>query len=96
MHKILQGIDQTIFHPAPKSNMFGDRFVVFSGGKLEYCKGQDIVIAAFKIFQKLDLEALLITVCHNFWPQFMVGIEQTGNVVGLPKISQNQRLQVSK
>ncbi len=35
-----QGIDPTIFHPAPKSNLFGDRFVIFSGGKLEYRKGK--------------------------------------------------------
>ncbi len=94
--KVLQGIDQTIFHPAPKSGIFGDRFVIFSGGKLEYRKGQDIVIAAFKIFQKRHPEALLITAWHNFWPQFMVGIEQTGNVVGLPKISQNKRLQITE
>ncbi|NEP72495.1 MAG: glycosyltransferase, partial [Okeania sp. SIO2G4] len=96
IQKVLQGIDQTIFHPAPKSNIFGDRFVVFSGGKLEYRKGQDIVIAAFKIFQRRYPEALLITAWHNFWPQFMVGIEQTGNVVGLPKISQNKRLQITE
>ncbi|NEP79752.1 MAG: glycosyltransferase [Okeania sp. SIO3B3] len=96
VQKVLQGIDQTIFHPAPKSNIFSDRFVVFSGGKLEYRKGQDIVIAAFKIFQKRYPEALLITAWHNFWPQFMVGIEQTGNVVGLPKISQNKRLQITQ
>lgn len=96
VQKILQGIDQTIFHPAPKSNIFGDRFVIFSGGKLEYRKGQDIVIAAFKIFQKYHPEALLITAWHNFWPQFMAGIEQTGNVVGLPKISKNKRLQITE
>ena len=76
---------------ASQANMFDDRFVIFSGGKLEYRKGQDIVIAAFKIFQKRHPEALLITAWHNVWPQFMTGIEQTGNVVGLPKISQNKR-----
>lgn len=76
--------------------MFGDRFVIFSGGKLEYRKGQDILIAAFKIFQKRHSEALLITAWHNLWPQFMAGIEQTGNVVGLPKISQDKRLQITE
>ena len=96
LQKVLQGIDQTIFHPAPKSNTFSDRFVIFSGGKLEYRKGQDIVIAAFKIFQKRHPEALLITAWHNFWPQFMAGIEQTGNVVGLPKISPNKHLQITQ
>ena len=96
VQKVLQGIDQTIFHPAPKSNTFRNRFVIFSGGKLEYRKGQDIVIAAFKIFQKRHPEALLITAWHNFWPQFMTGIEKTGNVVGLPKISHNKRLQITE
>ncbi len=96
VQKVLQGIDPTIFHLAPKSNIFSDRFVIFSGGKLEYRKGQDIVIAAFKIFQKRHPEALLITAWHNFWPQFMIGIEQTGNVVGLPKISQNKLLQITE
>uniref|UniRef100_A0ACD5GTC9 Uncharacterized protein n=1 Tax=Desertifilum tharense IPPAS B-1220 TaxID=1781255 RepID=A0ACD5GTC9_9CYAN len=62
----LQGIDPTIFHPAPKANWFKDRFVIFSGGKLEYRKGQDIVIAAFKRFQQRHPEALLMTAWHNF------------------------------
>lgn len=93
---IFQGIDPTIFHPAPKSNLFGDRFVVFSGGKLEYRKGQDIAIAAFKRFQQRHPEALLITAWHNFWPQFMAGLEQTGNVVGLPKVTQDKRLRITE
>ncbi|AFY64842.1 glycosyl transferase family 9 [Geitlerinema sp. PCC 7407] len=91
-----QGIDPTIFHPAPRSNWFGDRFVIFSGGKLEYRKGQDIVVAAFKIFQARHPEALLITAWHNFWPQFMAGLEQTGNVVGLPQVGADRRLRVTE
>ncbi len=90
-----QGIDPTLFHPAPKSNLFGDRFVIFSGGKLEYRKGQDIVIAAFKAFQKRHPEALLITAWHNFWPQFMRGLETTGHVTGLPQIGADKRLNIT-
>jgi len=93
---IFQGIDPTIFHPAPKSNLFADRFVVFSGGKLEYRKGQDIAIAAFKAFQQRHPEALLLTAWHNFWPQFMAGLEQTGNVVGLPQVTQDKRLRITE
>ncbi|MCT7986420.1 tetratricopeptide repeat protein [Laspinema sp. A4] len=89
-----QGIDPTLFHPAPKSNLFGDRFVIFSGGKLEYRKGQDIVIAAFKAFQKRHPEALLITAWHNFWPQFMRGLETTGHVKGLPQVGADKRLNI--
>ncbi|MEG4494686.1 tetratricopeptide repeat protein [Microcoleus sp. D3_18_C4] len=91
-----QGIDPTIFHPAPKSNLFGDLFVIFSGGKLEYRKGQDIVIAAFKRFRAKHPEALLLTTWHNFWPQYMLGIEQTGNVAGLPNINRDGSLGISQ
>ena len=91
-----QGIDPTIFHPAPKSNLFGDRFVIFSGGKLEYRKGQDIVIAAFKRFRAKHPEALLLTTWHNFWPQYMLGMEQTGNVTELPNINRDGSLGIAQ
>ena len=91
-----QGIDPTIFHPAPKDNLLGDRFVIFSGGKLEYRKGQDIIIAAFKHFQKRHPEALLMVAWHNFWPQFITGIDRAGHVQGIPKLSQNKRLQIGE
>jgi glycosyltransferase involved in cell wall biosynthesis len=90
-----QGIDPAIFHPAPKSNLLGDRFVIFSGGKLEYRKGQDIVVAAFKQFRATHPDALLLTAWHNFWPQYMLGIEQTGNVAGLPNINRDGSLGIS-
>ncbi|MBC6423418.1 MAG: glycosyltransferase family 4 protein [Hormoscilla sp. SP12CHS1] len=93
---IFQGIDPTIFHPAPKSNLFADRFIIFSGGKLEYWKGQDIAIAAFKRFQQRHPEALLMTAWHNLWPQLMAGLEQTGNVVGLPQVTQDKRLRITE
>lgn len=93
---VYQGIDPALFHPAPKSNLFKNRFVIFSGGKLEYRKGQDIIIAAFKQFRQRHPEALLLTAWHNFWPQYMQGIEQTGHVVGLPKVTQNGRVEISK
>jgi glycosyltransferase involved in cell wall biosynthesis len=60
-----QGIDPTVWHPAPKSGRWRDRFVVFSGGKLEYRKGQDIVVAAFREFHKSHPEALLVTAWQN-------------------------------
>jgi len=93
---IFQGIDPTIFHPAPKSNLFADRFVIFSGGKLEYRKGQDIAFAAFKRFQQRHPEALLMTAWHNLWPQLMAGLEQTGNVVGLPQVTQDKHLRITE
>jgi glycosyltransferase involved in cell wall biosynthesis len=49
---ILQGVDQTMFNPAHSGKeYFRDKFVVFSGGKFELRKGQDIVIRAYKVLQ---------------------------------------------
>lgn len=91
---VLQGIDPSLFHPAPRSGLFGDRFVIFSGGKLEYRKGQDIVVAAFKAFHSRHPEALLLTSWHNQWPQTMAEIERGGYVSGVPTATPSGRLQI--
>ena len=95
-HVVFQGIDPSQFHPAPKSNLLGDRFVLFSGGKLEYRKGQDLVIAAFRQFVQRHPDALLLTAWHNFWPQYRVGLDLRGHVQGMPKLDQHQHLQVKE
>jgi len=74
---ILQGIDPTHFHTAPKLGFMGDRFLIFSGGKAELRKGQDIVMAAFKIFAKRHKEATLVTAWHSPWPHFARSLDQT-------------------
>jgi len=92
---VLQGIDPTLFHPAPKLGIWGkDRFVIFAGGKLEYRKGQDQIVAAFKAFHQRHPDALLVTAWHNGWPSLMLGLDTTGNVTGLPQVSQNRGLQI--
>ena len=55
---VLQGVDTALFHPGPRSGRFRDRFVIFSGGKLEFRKGQDLVLKAFKCFHQRHEEAL--------------------------------------
>lgn len=64
---VAQGIDPTLFHRAPRSGLFGDRFVVYSGGKLEFRKGQDLVLLAFRAFAERHPEALLIATWHAPW-----------------------------
>ncbi len=59
-----QGIDTSVFKPTDVTLKAGDRFAVYSGGKLEYRKGQDLVIAAFREFHARHPNSLLI--CH--WP----------------------------
>lgn len=64
---VLQGVDTTLFHPAPRAGLLSGRFVVFSGGKLEFRKGQDLVLRAFRIFRQRHPEALLVTAWHSPW-----------------------------
>jgi glycosyltransferase involved in cell wall biosynthesis len=66
---ILQGIDPSLFHPAPKRGIFEGRFVIFAGGKMEYRKGQDIALKAVKIFVDRHPDALLLCVWGNHWPE---------------------------
>lgn len=57
------GIDTHLFYPvypAPKSGQWADRFVIFSGGRLSYQQGQDLVLQAFQSFHRQRPEALLL------------------------------------
>lgn len=75
---VLQGIDPALFHPAPRLGLLGDRFLVFSGGKLERRKGQDIVLAAFRIFAERHPDAALVTAWHSPWPEVARGLDVSG------------------
>jgi glycosyltransferase involved in cell wall biosynthesis len=78
VHTILQGVDPTQFHRAPKLGALRDRFLIFSGGKAELRKGQDIVLTAFKIFAKRHPDATLVTAWHSPWPHLARSLDQTG------------------
>jgi len=65
---ILQGVDETILNPyANHKHYFEDHFVIFSGGKFELRKGQDLVIRAFQIFHERHKDALLVNSWFNHW-----------------------------
>jgi glycosyltransferase involved in cell wall biosynthesis len=57
-----KGMKQS-FYADPKPG-----FRIFSGGKFEYRKGQDLVIAAFREFSKTHPEAHLVCSWFNPWP----------------------------
>ena len=65
---ILQGIDPQRFHTGYSEKMqWRDQFVIFSGGKIEFRKGQDLVIRAFKVLQDKYDDVLLINSWFNHW-----------------------------
>lgn len=74
---ILQGVDPEELQILPPTGAFEDRFVVFSGGKLEFRKGQDLVIAAFRIFHARHPDSVLITAWHNPWPHLAGSIAES-------------------
>jgi glycosyltransferase involved in cell wall biosynthesis len=75
---VLQGIDPTLFHVAPRSSFARDRFMVFSGGKLERRKGQDLALAAFAKFAKTRPDALLVTAWHGLVPELAKSLDESG------------------
>lgn len=81
---IIQGIDPTLFHPAPRRGLVTDRFLVFSGGKLERRKGQDLVLAAFRIFAERRPDALLVTAWHSPWPEVARTLDEGGAAAAVP------------
>lgn len=60
-----QGIDLERFAVQPPSARAG--FVIFSGGKFEYRKGQDIVIGALRHFMAQRKDTYLLAAWHNPW-----------------------------
>ena len=81
-----QGVDLSLFHPGPRPALFPGRFTVFSGGKLEYRKGQDLVIAAFTKFRQRHDDALLVTAWHNPWPGAAADMAASPHVKGAPAV----------
>jgi tetratricopeptide (TPR) repeat protein/glycosyltransferase involved in cell wall biosynthesis len=78
---VFRGIDPSLFHPAPRANTLAGRFVVFSGGKLEYRKGHDLVLLAFRAFSQRHPEALLVTAWHSPWPSLATTLNTSRTVM---------------
>jgi glycosyltransferase involved in cell wall biosynthesis len=72
---LIQGVDFERFKPQPPSDRKG--FTVFSGGKYEFRKGQDYVIAAMKSFMAQHSDVILLAAWHNQWPQTMASMKDS-------------------
>ena len=71
-----EGVDTSLFCPGPRSgSMNENKFYVFSGGKVEFRKGQDLVLQAFKIFSQVRKGCILVTAWQSIWPSLAVGFK---------------------
>ncbi len=80
-----QGVDTGLFNPAQVPKLINRSLVIFSGGKLETRKGQDIVIAAFRRLLQLHPDALLIAAWGNVGNVAVDTIGYSPYVQGAPK-----------
>ncbi|MDE2029211.1 MAG: glycosyltransferase family 4 protein [Alphaproteobacteria bacterium] len=95
VHLCFQGIDPALFYPGPSSGLYRDRFVIFSGGKFEYRKGQDIVLAAFKRFREKYPDALLVTCWQNLLAPDVQAFSLAGHIDGVPDMAAEYGLQMT-
>ncbi len=61
-----QGVDREIFRPGPRIAI-KDKFVIYSGGKYEHRKAQDLVIRAVKRLQAKHDDIVLMAAWVNLW-----------------------------
>jgi len=62
---IHEGIDPNLFCPGSKSGALPEAFYIYSAGKVEYRKAQDVVLLAFKRFVQKHPEARLVTLWQS-------------------------------
>ena len=91
---VLQGIDPSLFHPKGRTGG-GPRFRIFTGGKLEFRKGQDLVLAAFKRFHARYPDSQLVVSWASPWHQVAKSIIWGGIVDAAPDIGANNQLDVA-
>lgn len=76
---LLQGIDPGVFYPI-HDRKEDDRFIIFSGGKFELRKSQDLVLRALKIFQDRHADVWLINCWANVWEQSIRMMESSNYI----------------
>jgi glycosyltransferase involved in cell wall biosynthesis len=88
---VLQGVDTAAFFPHPRGaggrQFLRDKFVVFSGGKFEFRKGQDLVIRAFKALQDRHRDVVLVASWFNQWRFSFQSMSQSPHIRFAPTSS---------
>lgn len=93
---VLQGVDVSLFRPMARKKTYDGKFAIFSGGKLDFRKGQDIVAEAFKKFSQRHDDAILVTAWHNLWPLSALPFMYSPYGSSLPKVQADDSLNVAE
>lgn len=80
-----QGIDTSRFNSEPVPRLVQRSLVIFSGGKLEARKGQDIVLAAFRELLRSHPDAMLMVAWGNVGGVALETIAQMPHCHGVPE-----------
>ncbi len=73
---VFEGIDPSLFHPAPKAGLLNpSKFYIFSGGKVEYRKAHDLILLAFREFSARHDDAVLVAAWHSPFPHLSAGFQ---------------------
>jgi glycosyltransferase involved in cell wall biosynthesis len=84
VHDVPQGVDVRRFYPRPAMGSSDGLFRIFSGGKMEYRKGQDMVIAAFRIFHARHPDSRLVFAWSSPYRAILPTISKGGHVTPPP------------
>jgi glycosyltransferase involved in cell wall biosynthesis len=92
---IHEGVDPSLFHPAPKSGILDpNRFYIFTGGKIEFRKAQDLTLLAFQIFSAKHDDAVLVTAWHSPFAHYSSGFR--GKLAAPIEVGADKRPAVKK
>jgi glycosyltransferase involved in cell wall biosynthesis len=92
---VIQGIDPTLFYRGARAQRAG-KFRVFSGGKIEFRKGQDIVVEAFRRFHARRPDSELVICWHSAVPQAAASVTWGGLFDRAPDFDANGRLDLTR
>ena len=66
---VVQGVDTDLFRPVePVQPRDPGRFIIYSGGKWEFRKGQDVAVKAAAVMMQRHPDVYLMCHWHNPWP----------------------------
>ena len=94
-----QGVNKNVFKlgsPTDGTPSFNaGKTVIYSGGKLELRKGQDIVLAAFRKLLEMRSDVYLLTAWQNDWPKTTESLTLSPHTNGVPGVNESGELLIA-